>query len=208
MTLPEIVQSAIANGSGRKFDAAGLMQMANAMDINGPRQLFVPQKDNTIASLGQMKGKEIIPYAEVNECFNNFNQPSGGSSMFVSPEQIRSKQGVKDMFESLAQPSLNFSLSTPMSSSTLMLPFPGGVAEGSEQNKASGSQQGQPARHILPKPPKPGQTTSSEPNKGFVTKIRVARPPAEGRGRHQLLPRYWPRITDQEIQQISGEYPS
>jgi hypothetical protein len=37
--------------------------------------------------------------------------------------------------------------------------------------------------------------------------LRVARPPAEGRGRNQLLPRYWPRITDQELQQISGEYP-
>nr|KYP48378.1 B3 domain-containing transcription repressor VAL2 [Cajanus cajan] len=34
------------------------------------------------------------------------------------------------------------------------------------------------------------------------------RPPAEGRGRNQLLPRYWPRITDQELQQISGEYPA
>lgn len=38
--------------------------------------------------------------------------------------------------------------------------------------------------------------------------LRVARPPGEGRGRNQLLPRYWPRITDQELKQInSGEYP-
>uniref|UniRef100_A0A804NS25 Uncharacterized protein n=1 Tax=Zea mays TaxID=4577 RepID=A0A804NS25_MAIZE len=35
--------------------------------------------------------------------------------------------------------------------------------------------------------------------------LRVARPPAEGRGRNQLLPWYWPRITDQELQQISGD---
>ncbi|KAH7291424.1 hypothetical protein KP509_29G016600 [Ceratopteris richardii] len=34
--------------------------------------------------------------------------------------------------------------------------------------------------------------------------IRVARPPVEGRGRNQLLPRYWPRITDQELQQITA----
>lgn len=27
------------------------------------------------------------------------------------------------------------------------------------------------------------------------------------RGRNQLLPRYWPRITDKELQQISGTYP-
>ncbi|KAG0583841.1 hypothetical protein KC19_3G166000 [Ceratodon purpureus] len=34
--------------------------------------------------------------------------------------------------------------------------------------------------------------------------LRVARPPGEGRGRNQLLPRYWPRITDQELKQINS----
>ncbi|XP_048135875.1 B3 domain-containing transcription repressor VAL1-like isoform X2 [Rhodamnia argentea] len=34
---------------------------------------------------------------------------------------------------------------------------------------------------------------------------QVPRPPAEGRGKNQLLPRYWPRITDQELQQLSGD---
>lgn len=29
----------------------------------------------------------------------------------------------------------------------------------------------------------------------------------DSRARSHLLPRYWPRITDQELQQISGEYP-
>jgi hypothetical protein len=46
-----------------------------------------------------------------------------------------------------------------------------------------------------------------DPMKDGFPHLRVARPPAEGRGRNQLLPRYWPRITDQELQQISGEYP-
>lgn len=39
------------------------------------------------------------------------------------------------------------------------------------------------------------------------TQIRNARPRADARGRNQLLPRYWPRFTDQELQQITGEYP-
>ncbi|OVA16677.1 B3 DNA binding domain [Macleaya cordata] len=34
--------------------------------------------------------------------------------------------------------------------------------------------------------------------------LHVARPTVEGRGRNQLLPRYWPRLTEQELQQISG----
>ncbi|XP_062087334.1 B3 domain-containing protein Os07g0563300 [Humulus lupulus] len=37
------------------------------------------------------------------------------------------------------------------------------------------------------------------------THIRNARPRADARGRNQLLPRYWPRFTDQELQQITGD---
>ncbi|KAA8515337.1 hypothetical protein F0562_018433 [Nyssa sinensis] len=35
--------------------------------------------------------------------------------------------------------------------------------------------------------------------------IRNGRPRGDTRGRNQLLPRYWPRISDQELQQISGD---
>ncbi|XP_062013269.1 B3 domain-containing protein Os07g0563300-like isoform X1 [Rosa rugosa] len=37
------------------------------------------------------------------------------------------------------------------------------------------------------------------------TQIRNARPRADARGRSPLLPRYWPRFTDQELQQMSGD---
>ncbi|XP_028098731.1 B3 domain-containing protein Os07g0563300-like [Camellia sinensis] len=37
------------------------------------------------------------------------------------------------------------------------------------------------------------------------TQIRNRRPRGDARSRNQLLPRYWPRITDQELQQISGD---
>ncbi|CAA7037911.1 unnamed protein product [Microthlaspi erraticum] len=33
---------------------------------------------------------------------------------------------------------------------------------------------------------------------------RIGRPPVEGRGKGHLLPRYWPKYTDKEVQQISG----
>jgi hypothetical protein len=52
-----------------------------------------------------------------------------------------------------------------------------------------------------------GEGATFDPTRDMFPHLRVARPPAEGRGRNQLLPRYWPRITDQELQQISGEYP-
>lgn len=61
-------------------------------------------------------------------------------------------------------------------------------------------------QQLLPRPAISGP--SAEPGFDPQAPLRVARPPGEGRGRNQLLPRYWPRITDQELQQItSGEYP-
>ncbi|KAL1545098.1 B3 domain-containing transcription repressor VAL1-like isoform X1 [Salvia divinorum] len=132
----------------------------------------------------------------------NLTQQS--SSTFFKTDNSRPRDGVKNIYESLAQPSINFSLTTPSSSPITILPFPGGIAEGSEQSKGSLQQ----ALNVLPKPPKPIPTVGSEVNKGTVLQARVARPPAEGRGRNQLLPRYWPRITDQELQQLSGDLKS
>ncbi|KAF9683512.1 hypothetical protein SADUNF_Sadunf04G0021500 [Salix dunnii] len=37
--------------------------------------------------------------------------------------------------------------------------------------------------------------------------VRNGKPRTDARGRSQLLPRYWPRFTDGELQQISGKYP-
>lgn len=37
--------------------------------------------------------------------------------------------------------------------------------------------------------------------------VRNGKSRGDGRSRNQLLPRYRPQITDEELQQISGEYP-
>ncbi|PPS00724.1 hypothetical protein GOBAR_AA19944 [Gossypium barbadense] len=51
----------------------------------------------------------------------------------------------------------------------------------------------------------------SNPHNGLdssgETQMRNGRPRPDGRGRNQLFPRYWPRFTDQDLQQISAEYP-
>ncbi|XP_068639954.1 B3 domain-containing protein Os07g0679700-like isoform X2 [Aristolochia californica] len=106
--------------------------------------------------------------------------------------------------ETLADPSLNITLGA--SNPNLPLPIPSLVVEGREISKLmSPFQQGLRSRHLLPKPPKGGPNAGLDTSKDVVSQIRVARPPGEGRGRNQLLPRYWPRITDQELQQISGD---
>ncbi|CAH9089031.1 unnamed protein product [Cuscuta epithymum] len=58
--------------------------------------------------------------------------------------------------------------------------------------------------HLLPNPPKYIIAAGLETTSGMVPQIPVARLPVEGRIKNQMLPRYWPRITDQELQQISG----
>eukprot|EP00249_Psilotum_nudum_P024681 c29261_g1_i2 orf=1348-4578(+) len=79
--------------------------------------------------------------------------------------------------------------------------------ESKENSKLSGlSSIRHRQRQLLPKPPQSQQSSRTETSKEPYTQaaIRVARPPGEGRGRNQLLPRYWPRITDQELQQITS----
>lgn len=50
---------------------------------------------------------------------------------------------------------------------------------------------------------------NSKSNRGLssVSDNRVGRPPGEGRVRAPLLPRYQPKMTDQELSKIHGEYP-
>ncbi|KAK4361052.1 hypothetical protein RND71_020004 [Anisodus tanguticus] len=62
----------------------------------------------------------------------------------------------------------------------------------------------------------PQQTTLSTPlgkqlgghttvDSSGETQVRNSKTRGDGRGKHHLLPRYWPRITDQELQQLSGD---
>lgn len=64
-------------------------------------------------------------------------------------------------------------------------------------------------RPWLPQKPQNHQLKSVDKEAASQASIRVARPPGEGRGKNQLLPRYWPRITDQELQLLTTkEYPT
>lgn len=182
-------------------------------------RLAITQNDTTDSSLGHIKREQVmLPIMKVGSMsFSHINQVTGGASQAVKRDDGKESKREKDMHETLAHACLNMSLGTSNSSNfaeasyssgtpNLVMPLHG--AEGREQNKVLYPfQQGQRSRHLLPKPPKMSSGIGSETSKDAVSQIRVARPPGEGRGRNQLLPRYWPRITDQELQQISGEYP-
>ncbi|KAL9459738.1 hypothetical protein AB3S75_003022 [Citrus x aurantiifolia] len=184
-----------------------LTQLCRIMEANEPSFLAPFQRGDTIVSLGQEKREELrLPFVEVGMGFSSPTKLSSRSSKFTKPDGSRSMLDVRDMPESLAQPSSSMSLGVPAGCSNFVPPFSNGAADGREPCKAHPSfQQGQRSRPILPKPSKTGLTISSETKKSTASQLRIARPPAEGRGKNHLLPRYWPRITDQELQQLSGD---
>ncbi|KAF9684858.1 hypothetical protein SADUNF_Sadunf04G0162200 [Salix dunnii] len=179
-----------------------LMQLGNCIDRIATRNLLQLQSSAANGSYRKMKQEDILPPAGeiASTSFCNFNHISNVSSQTAKPE-IHRTTAAKDLYESLAQTNLSISLGSSLGNPN---PFPGVVVDEKVLAKASPPlQPGPRSRHLLPKPPKPALIMDA--NAGMVSQIRVARPPAEGRGRNQLLPRYWPRITDQELQQISGD---
>ncbi|KAJ6765402.1 B3 DOMAIN-CONTAINING PROTEIN [Salix purpurea] len=179
-----------------------LMHLGNCIDRIATRNLLQLQSGVANGSYRKMKQEDILPpVGEIaSTSFCNFNHVSNASPQTAKPE-IHRTTAAKDLYESLAQTNLSISLGSSLGNPN---PFPGGGVDEKVLAKASSPlQQGPRSRHLLPKPPKPALVMDA--NAGMVSQIRVARPPAEGRGRNQLLPRYWPRITDQELQQISGD---
>ncbi|KDP45706.1 hypothetical protein JCGZ_17313 [Jatropha curcas] len=187
--------------AGRTFDEGKLAQLCRLMEANAPNLLCQSEGADTNAGLGQFRQEEVMhQIVEASPGFSAAAQSSAGQSKFAHPSIL----DMRDIHGSHAQPSLSMSLGAP-SGTASFVPYPCGVVEGKEQCKTSPFQQGQRSRPILPKPSKPVLAGSSETNKAAVSELRIARPPAEGRGKNQLLPRYWPRITDQELQQLSGD---
>ncbi|KAK4481263.1 hypothetical protein RD792_012147 [Penstemon davidsonii] len=113
---------------------------------------------------------------------SSFNQPSTEPSK--NYDTLQESTSAKCLVQT------KLSIGLPASSN--LSPLSRVVTEERESTTAISSlQQGCRPHHILPRLP--------------ISPLRVARPPVEGRVKNQLLPRYWPRITDQELQQISGD---
>ncbi|KAL1549054.1 B3 domain-containing transcription repressor VAL2-like isoform X2 [Salvia divinorum] len=141
---------------------------------------------------------------------NDLVSPEGiGYKLLLSSNQSRIRSSKNyDMFQqsrslhkSLVDTNLSIGLSASSNSNTLA----GVIAEERQLNTAVSSfQQGCRLCHVLPRV-LAILAAGLESNSSSITQLRVARPPVEGRIKSQLLPRYWPRITDQELQQISAE---
>lgn len=166
------------------------------------------------SSVGQLRQDELTPSSkefgtrssssnDINSSFRNFpNQ----LPLAIIPDNNKLDSGSKSNYEPLLQQSVRFTLG---SSGYSVVSTSNGVVEGrvKEKEKVPSFKQEQKPCQMVPKPLKSGASIRPHTNKGMGSENRVSRPPAEGRGRTQLLPRYWPKITDQELLQISGEYP-
>lgn len=197
------------NAVGDHVDERTLAHLCKIMEANECCLLPQSRRDDANASLGQHRGEEVMcSNGDVGAGFSNAMQSFVRPHDFVKTDNARPTLGIRDINDSPSQPSLSMTLGGSSGNPNFVLPYSSGLADGKEQSKtASAFQQGQRSRPIFPKPPKNGLATSSEPNKSIPPQARIARPPVEGRGKNHLLPRYWPRITDQELQKLSGEYP-
>lgn len=182
------------------------MQVGNYAENDGLRCWLKPHNIDMDGPSTEIKPEVLHSFGEFgNTSISQFHVESNGSSKTAKVENYKA-DNMQDIYESLAQTNLSMALAAP---SVNLNPFQNALVDEREQRKMSPPLLlASRSRHLLPKPPRPTLSPGLEGNAGTVSQIRIARPPAEGRGRNQLLPRYWPRITDQELQQISGEYPT
>ncbi|KAJ8753841.1 hypothetical protein K2173_000095 [Erythroxylum novogranatense] len=183
----------------------GERKITNVAEADGMRHIFQLRNGEANGFVNQMKQENILlPGGDIGSTSSpKFDQASNEFSQPAKSETGKSIIAAKDLHDPLAQTNLSITLGTSLGNPNF---FPGTAMDERMQSKASSSlTQGLRSRHLLPKPPKSSPPTALGANAGMVSQIRVARPPVEGRGRNQLLPRYWPRITDQELRQISGD---
>ncbi|KAK4396021.1 B3 domain-containing transcription repressor VAL2 [Sesamum angolense] len=170
-------------------------------DAENDRQEHLPPPQ-TVDTIPRKQEEDFAGSGEIGyKLLPSFNQTSIGPSK--SCDALQETRSAKSVHESLVQTNLSISLSASSNSNSL----PGVIAEERQLSTAICSfQQGSRPRHLLPRLPNSILAAGLETNSSTISQLRVARPPVEGRVKNQLLPRYWPRITDQELQQISGEH--
>ncbi|XP_021766999.1 B3 domain-containing transcription repressor VAL2-like [Chenopodium quinoa] len=184
---------------------AGLKQFGNYKEINGSNQLSMMQNPNSNLAFGLLKQEEVLlsPAQTGSTWISNFTQSPMGIFQKARPDISTNSMQAKDNYGAVAHPNLNITLGVP--TGTLQATSSTIVDEREQRKMSDTFHQGFAPQNLLPTPPKVAFSPASDTNSSVIPQIRVARPPVEGRGRHQLLPRYWPRITDQELQQITGD---
>lgn len=196
----EHIDGRLLVGSSGEAKLVQLCKIAEARDSSCWPQA---QRDGIVSRIGPNSQEVNCPFREKDTRFSNVMKHSSHSLTFTTLENNRPKRETKSMHESL---SLSISLGT--SSGNSALPSATENTEGRLEGKASSPfHQGQGSHPISSRSSKTGVAMNLETNKGMISQARNARPPPDGKGINHLISRYWPRITNQELKQLSGEYP-
>ncbi|XP_076911014.1 B3 domain-containing transcription repressor VAL2-like isoform X2 [Bidens hawaiensis] len=194
---------------GPTVDKGKLSQLSEAIEKQQQQQ---PQQPiPSTSSLGhQFKQEENrIPSSELNiGMLSSLSNKEVGPPIFPNSSSSfdngKTDLAFKSLYDTMPQPSLSYSLGNNHLATTKASVNPSSSGP-MEAESVPSFKQGQRSRLSFPKPAKSGVTIRPQSNKGMISDNRVPRPPGEGRGRNQLLPRYWPKMTDQELLQISGD---
>ena len=163
------------------------------------------QNPNSNVAFGLPKHEPLPPLVQAGTTWVPNLAQSSIEIFQKRPDNSMSSTPGKDYFVPIAYPNLNITLGVPPGNHQATSNT---YADEKDQRKISDTfHQGFVSPNLFPTLPKLTFSSAAETNPSAIPQLRVARQPVEGRGRHQLLPRYWPRITDQELQQITGEYP-
>ncbi|OIW04413.1 hypothetical protein TanjilG_32605 [Lupinus angustifolius] len=185
-------------------DEGRLMQLCRIIQATESSQCPQAQRDGIVSRIDSISQEVKCSFREADARFSKLMKPSSHTLTSTSLGNSRPTWENKNMHDALA---LSMSLGTP--SKNTVLPSATEKAEERVEGKESPPfHQGQRSHPILPKRPKTGLTMNLETNNGMISEARVPRPPAEYSGKHQLLPRYWPKITDQELEKLSTDLKS
>ncbi|KAG7573098.1 DNA-binding pseudobarrel domain superfamily [Arabidopsis suecica] len=177
------------------FSRLPMKPLADRQHVNGESGMNIDGGRNEAGLFSQPlvmggdKREEFMPHRGFGQLMNSENTTTG----------YRLDAAGEIHESSPSQPSLNMGLAVN--------PFsPSFATEGVEGKKHISASQSNmvhcSASNILQKPSKPAISTPPVASKS--AQARIGRPPVEGRGKGHLLPRYWPKYTDKEVQQISG----
>ncbi|XP_027933510.1 B3 domain-containing protein Os07g0563300-like isoform X1 [Vigna unguiculata] len=164
----------------------------------------VPSLAELSNSFDKMYCNERLPASALEKKSEDYTGLPVHWNVTICPREMKLMNGMRN--EDKASSCLNMcqqpsSLKEESSPQPFGLPVPNSC-----QNERNG-QLGVTGSHPQQTPPPPGKqfngTMHLAPDSSGEAQVRNGRPRADARGRNQLLPRYWPRCTDLELQQIS-----
>ncbi|KAL1365057.1 hypothetical protein HN51_013165 [Arachis hypogaea] len=152
--------------------------------------------------LGKIYGNERLPAFSLGKKNENFPGISNWNTKLASQEIMLVNGAMNEDKPSSCLNICQQSSSVKEDSSPQPFALPVPYASPNERNGQTGGNQ------LQQTPPAPlgkqySGTVHLSLDTSGETQVRNGRPRVDARGRSQLLPRYWPRCTDQELQQIS-----